>query len=112
MKNLFIKLVNQKKSSLLILVIALLLQIITWPFLFLFGVRYHLNEQVMQSFLILSAIWFFIPLLSIGAIIIAVIQIRKRNSLKLPIIGLILNTIWLILFSFIAYLVFVVKISV
>jgi hypothetical protein len=66
----------------------------------------------MQLFTIVSAIWFFIPLISIGAIIIAVNQIRKRISLGFPIIGLIINIIWLILFSFVAYLVFVVKISV
>jgi hypothetical protein len=71
-----------------------------------------MNEQAMRFFTILSAIWFFIPIESIGAIVIAVHQIRKRISLGFPIIGLVINIIWLFLFSFVAYLVFVVGIHV
>lgn len=112
MKSLFDKLINKNSSSLLIILIGLLIQVITYPILFIFGFTNHLNERVIYIFEILSLIWFLVPLVSILGIVIAIIQIHKQNVSKLPIIGLISNIIWLILFLLVTYFVFTVGMSV
>lgn len=112
MKSLFEKLLKKDSSSLLIALLGLITQVITYPILFIFGITNHLNERVMKVFVVLGLIWFIIPIVSLEGIIIAIIQIRKRNVSKLPIIGLILNIIWLILFFLVSYFAFTVGISV
>jgi hypothetical protein len=94
MKNMFNKLLDKNSSSLLIILLGFITQIVTYPILFIFGVTNHLNGRVMEFFGILSVIWFLVPLVSVGGIIIAIIQIRERKVSKLPIIGFILNIIW------------------
>ncbi|URZ04038.1 hypothetical protein [Clostridium felsineum] len=112
MKSFFNKLINKNVSSILIILIGLTIQSVTYPILFVIGVINHLNERVMSVISILALIWSFIPLVSIVGIIISTIQIYKRNVSKLPIIGLILNIIWLILFLLVAYFIFTVGVSV
>lgn len=112
MKNLYNKLVNANKSSILMFLGGLITQIVTYPFLLILGTNFHRYERVMFFVLALSTIWFCIPVISIVGIIIAITQIHKRNGLKLPIIGMILNIIWFILFSFVVYMIFVVGITV
>jgi hypothetical protein len=87
-------------------------QVVTYPIIAIFGIANHLNEPVMKVFIVLGSICFIIPLVSIGGIIIAIIQIHRRSVSKLPIIGLILNIIWLILFFLASYFVVTVGMSV
>ncbi|MDF2613800.1 MAG: hypothetical protein K0S71_1586 [Clostridia bacterium] len=103
MKSLFEKLLKKDSSSLLIILVGFASHVITYAILFGLAIINHLNERVMKVLIVLLLICFTIPLVSIGGIIIAIIQIRRRNVSKLPIIGLILNSIWLTLFLLISY---------
>lgn len=111
-KNFYAKLLSSKASPLLIFVCGILVQIITYLPLLYWGIDKLSYERMELIFSILSFLWFFIPLVSIGAIIISIIQILRKKASALTVIGLILNIIWLILFSCISLLLFSGRLSV
>ena len=57
-------------------------------------------------------IWFYIPLISIIAIFIAIIQIRtsgkRAERYLIPLIGLIINILWLLFSLFIIYIIYAI----
>ena len=114
MESIFGKLVNYNKASFQIFIFGIVTQVITYPLLLLFGTNFNLNlnKQLMIIFGLFALLCFLIPIISIGAIIISIIQIRKRQALKFPIIGLVLNIIWFIVFVSITFMYFTVGQSV
>ena len=110
-KGFLSKLLNSKASSLLIFVCGLSAQICTWPLLFAIGISFHKNELVQNILTIPMVLWFFVPLISIGAIVISVVQMRRKQASAITIVGLALNIIWLGLFMLLLYLLLVVGIS-
>lgn len=111
-KNFYNKLLSSKESAILIFVCGILVQIITWPFLFIVGVAFHLNELMSNITSVLCFLWFFVPLISVGAIVISTVQISRKWASALTVIGLILNIVWLILFLLVSYFLFICKITV
>lgn len=97
MKNLFRKLININNSSLLIFVIGLAAQMLIYFLAVLFGEIFNLRIMKLIS-VILLIIPFLIPFVAIVGIGISIYQINKRKKLVFPILGLVLNLIWLILF--------------
>lgn len=112
MKDFIDKLVAQNNSLLSILSKGLLVQIIMWCIMFMTVIIFIGHETWPMFVYVYMLIFYLIPLLSIVAIIISITQIVKKNTSKLPILGLVLNVLWLILYLIALYLVLVVKISV
>lgn len=97
MNKLFRKLVNINKSSLLIFIIGLVVQMFISLLSVLFGEIFNsgIMKLVLCSLLIIP---FLIPFVSIIGIGVSIYQINKRKELLFPILGLALNLIWFILF--------------
>lgn len=112
MKNLIDRLIARNNSSLLILSKSLYVQIIMWCIMFATAIIFIGHKTLPMFMYIWILIVYLIPLLSIVAIFISIIQIVKKNTSKLPILGLVLNFLWFIIYLIVLYLVFVVKISV
>lgn len=69
--------------------------------LFNYSVSFHVkNEVVIQ---ILNAMFLYIPIIGVVGIIIGIIQIVKIKNRILPILGIILNSIWLVVFIRLLY---------
>lgn len=104
MKDKLIAILNINHSSLLVIFWGISIQIVTWAIMFPVAFAIELDNQVIQIvFGIISLIWLVVPIISIGGIAIALIQIFKRKVYKLPIIGFIANIIWLFLFALVVY---------
>ena len=110
MKIRFNKLINSNTASIFVFLYGIIVQIIALPAIYYYNLVY---QDATAVFEILVSIWFCIPIISVFAILIAIIQIvvrRKSNEKwKTPLIGLILNFLWLACHLVIIYVVFVVR---
>ena len=99
------KIKNVRYSTLLFPIIGTVIQIIFWIVLFLFGVDVHKDPFWHEVIGILAFIWFFVPLLSIYGMCISYKQIIVKKTL-FPIMGMMFNIVWFLIFSYIAFLAF------
>jgi len=104
----FYKIIRTDSSTVFLFLYGLITQIVAIPAIYWYNLAYKDLESVFEA---LIFIWFCIPVVSVFSIIIAVAQIikRKRNHEKYrtPLIGLTLNTAWLLIYLIFIYLVFV-----
>lgn len=111
MKIIFNKLINSDLATVFLFLYGLIVQIVSFPVIYIFITTLKVTTS---SFETLVLIWYCIPVVAAISIIIAAIQInaRKIRSEKFtkPLIGLILNTIWLSCYIFALYKIFVVGI--
>ena len=103
------KLINTNSTTIFLFLYGLIVQIVALPAIYYYSLAYKDSK----SFEILVLIWFCIPIISVFSIIIAIIQVNDRKinneKWKVPVIGLILNTVWLLCYLLVIYMVFVVR---
>lgn len=109
MRIIFNKLTNSNSITIFLFLYGLIVQIVALPAIFYYSLAYKDSVSVFEA---LVFIWFCIPVVSVFSIILAIIQIKKRKSnrekYKVPLIGLILNIVWLFCYLFVLYMVFIV----
>lgn len=103
----FNKILNSNAVTIFLFGYGLIVQIVAFETIYFFIANYPMKSSVVEAFVFL---WYCIPVVSVFSIIIAFIQIkRRRNSherYRTPLIGLILNLMWLVCYLFAIYLAF------
>jgi len=105
------KLINSNSTTIFLFLYGLIAQIVAFPVIYIFitALKDVISVSLIEA---LVFIWYCIPIVSVFSIIIAIIQIKERKinneKCKIPLIGLILNIIWLLCYLFVIYMVFVV----
>jgi len=106
----FNKLVGSNAATIFMFLYGIMIQIVALPVIYYYNLAYQDATAMFEK---LVLIWFCIPIISVFAILIAIIQIavkRKSNEKwKTPLIGLILNFLWFAGYLAIIYVVFVIK---
>lgn len=102
------KIINSNSATIFLFLYGLMIQIVAFPVIYFYGSAFKDMGSLTKA---LIFIWFFIPIVSVFSAVIAIIQIKKRrnNNEKhhVPLIGLILNMVWLLCYLFFLYMVFV-----
>ena len=110
MGNRYNKLLSSNSATIFVFLYGIIIQIVSFPVIYFYGVFFPETTKLIDKFIF---IWFFIPVISGFSILIAIMQIkeRKRNNekWKKPLVGLILNLVWLICYLLLIYIVFVIK---
>jgi hypothetical protein len=109
MGNKFSKLIGSNSATVFLFLYGLIVQIVALPIICFFISNYPVKTSVVEASVF---IWFCIPIISVFSVIIAIIQIRKRKrkkeNYKTPLVGLILNLVWLLCYLFAVYMIFIV----
>jgi len=106
------KLIDKKSSSILIVVFGIIMQFVVL-FVSWYCVPFSNSSSIIKTVdLILSVILFFIPLISVIGIIVSMKQISRQDKISIPLLGLVLNMCWFLLFLFICYMIFIKGVSV
>lgn len=103
LKALHNSIIEKRNSSILIMAGGSSFQILTW--LISFAIIGNNNNSMWLLFPV-TAVIMLTPFISIYGIAVAIIQIRKKHSIILPIIGIFFNMVWLlwhIMFCLIAF---------
>lgn len=110
MRTKFNKLTDSNAATLFLFGYGLIIQIVAFAVINFFISYYPVTEPFIEAFVLL---WYCIPVIAVFSIIIAVMQLKKRipnrERHKKPLVGLILNSVWLLCYFAVIYLVFVVK---
>ena len=109
MRSTINKLFDSNAATIFMFLYGIIIQIVALPAIYYYGLAY---QEAAAMFERLVIIWFCIPTVSVIAILIAVLQIIKRNNKekwKVSLIGLILNFLWFSAYLVTLYLVFVEK---
>jgi hypothetical protein len=113
MRGIFNKLIQTNTSTVFLLLYGLIIQLAALPAIHIYSLVY---KDLMPASLyeILVLIWFCVPIISVFAVVIAAVQIRVRRingeKFRAPLIGLLLNSIWIAGYAVILYLIFAVGI--
>lgn len=99
------KLIDTNTSTVFLFVYGLIVQAVAFSIINFFISHYPIRPSMVETFVFL---WYCIPIVAVFSVIVAVIQIRirKRNQekYKAPLIGLVLNLLWLLGCFIAAYL--------
>jgi hypothetical protein len=98
-------------TAILVPIIGVGLQIVSWLILFPIGIAMHKDPIGVPVLNVVSAIWFFIPSFSLFGIYAGVKFLKKNGTDLFAFIGIALNTVWFLIFLLISYLVFYVGIT-
>lgn len=108
MRTVLNKIINTNTATIFLFLYGLIVQIVAIPAIHLYSQVYPGSESVFE---VLIFICYCIPVVSVFSIMIAVIQIVKRSrnqeKFRTPLIGLALNTAWLLIYLIFIYMVFV-----
>jgi hypothetical protein len=99
-------------GSLSILGTGLLLQMLSFPLLFVIFSSlqdYPLWQMIM---FVPILIWFFLPLLGVFGIIVGVKCYLRNIGTFLPVLGIIVNALWLVALGIACFYIFVLRITV
>ena len=111
MRRKFNQLIDTDPASIFIFLYGVIIQIVSLPILYNFSVLYH--EYSASMYEALFIIWYCIPAAAVFSIVLAAIQIKQGNAggkkRKLPLVGLILNGMWVFIYLVVLYMIFVVK---
>jgi hypothetical protein len=106
------RLLESNAATIFVFLYGMIIQIVALPAIYYYNMAYQDSTSVYEK---LVFIWFCIPMISVLAILLASIQIavrrKRQEKWKTPLIGLILNFLWLASYLAILYLLFVVKTS-
>lgn len=109
MENLSNRLINSNLAVIFLFAYGLIAQIVSLPVIYYFS-SIEAAPPVLGETLIY--IWFCIPIVAIFSIILALVQIKERSirheAIKMPLIGLVLNILWLIGYLSAVYMIFFV----
>lgn len=105
------ELIDIDSASIFIFVYGVIIQIVSFPILYYFSRLYH--EYSASMYDVLSIIWYCIPAAAVFSIVLAAIQIKRgkagERKRKMPLVGLILNGMWIFIYLVVLYMIFVVK---
>jgi len=104
-------LTGKRNTSILTPFFGIGLQALSWFILFPIGVAAHEDPVGKSIFTGCSVIWFLIPTAGIFGLCSGVNYVSKNGRDFWAIAGIGLNTLWLILFLFVCYMVFHVGVS-
>lgn len=88
---------GRKYASLLVCLGLIGTQVVAWPVLFVLAATYHRNELVMALLNVPMIIFFFLPLGAAYGIHIGMAQGGRPGSGMLPMVGVLANTVYLLL---------------
>ncbi|WP_425395620.1 hypothetical protein [Aeoliella sp.] len=102
-----------RAASLAVPFALVLTQVVTYPLLFFAGVSVHGSPDTLAYHLVTlcASVFFFLPLLTIFGLVLGISSLRFHGAHVLPIIGLLVNFLYLTAFLGLCYLVFVVGIT-
>jgi hypothetical protein len=107
MRIIFNKIINSNSAAIFLFLYGLITQIVAFAVIYFYISTFKDMVSLGET---LVSIWFCIPIISVFSIVIAVIQIKERKThnekCKIPFIGLVLNTAWLLCYLFVIYMVF------
>lgn len=113
MRALFHKLIHKNLVAVFLFLYGFIVQITAFPVIYILTSAIEVRLSVVETLVFL---WFLIPVVSVFSIIIALIQIRERkmsgSGYRAPLIGLILNALWLCGYLVFIYIVFFVGLPV
>ena len=105
-------LLKQRKTSILIPILGVGLQVLSWLVLFPVGVAVHKIPVGAAIFSGFSFVWFFIPLASVFGFYAGVKYLKQNGKDLVAISGIALNVLWFVLFLLVCYMVFYIGITV
>lgn len=107
MKLIAKKLLDTDSSTIYLFFYWLIIQVIAMPVIYYYCQAYQDAGPLLEK---LMLIWFFLPVVTVLFIIVAVLQIRQRKhsraTNRFPLIGLILNSAWLVGYALLLSMIF------